>query len=376
MLFRQILMILICVFFIIGITDHYLGGRFGIGQEFKRAYGYAGTVILTIVGIISLSPVLAAVLRPVVIPVFQFLGADAAMFAPTILSPDCGGYSIAMEMASDPQVGAWAGTVVAAHLGGTFSFNIPLCVSLIDKKHHRYYSLGALSGIIASPFGCILGGILAKLPISLILSNMVPALIVSFTVVLGLLLFPEILIRCFLFFGRVLTLVFLVGLTLAVIERLTGIALLPGMNPLSTGMTIAGTVVSTMAGIFCLTYAITKRFKRQLLAVSRRLRINETSFMGIFNGFCAILPGCYTFSEMDSRGKVLFSATTASSSNIFGAHLGFIGTAAPAMLMPSVAGKLFSGLIAVVLATLLSKKMLAAEQQSRSDVPQTAAPAE
>jgi ethanolamine transporter EutH len=38
-------MILICVFFIIGITDHYLGGRFGIGQEFKRAYGYAGTVI-------------------------------------------------------------------------------------------------------------------------------------------------------------------------------------------------------------------------------------------------------------------------------------------------------------------------------------------
>ncbi len=35
---------------------------------------------------ISLSPVLASFLRPVIVPIFTFLGSDSAMFAPTILS--------------------------------------------------------------------------------------------------------------------------------------------------------------------------------------------------------------------------------------------------------------------------------------------------
>jgi ethanolamine transporter len=317
---------------------------------------------------ISLSPVLASWLQPVIVPVYTFFGADAAMFAPTILAPDSGGYAIAMELASNQLVAAWAGTVVAAHLGSTISFNIPITLGIIEREDFRFFSLGALSGLISCPFGCILGGVLAKLPLKVVLINMIPALIVSVILCLGLLLVPNVFIRTLVFLGRMLTFVILIGLTLAVIERLTGIVILPGMNPLSTGLSVAGNVVSTLAGIFVLTYVVTRVFRRQLQNLSRLLGINEIAILGIINSFAAIIPGCSTFKDMDTRGKVLFAAATASCSNILGAHLGFIGTTVPTMLMPSVVGKFFSGAIAFAIAMLLAKRILATGQKEESAV--------
>ena len=50
-----------------------------------------GALAMSMIGIICLAPVLADVLRPVVVPVYQFLGADPAMFVGTILANDMGG---------------------------------------------------------------------------------------------------------------------------------------------------------------------------------------------------------------------------------------------------------------------------------------------
>ena len=43
------------------------------------------------VGVVSLAPVLAKVLQPVVVPVYEFLRADPSMFATTLLANDMGG---------------------------------------------------------------------------------------------------------------------------------------------------------------------------------------------------------------------------------------------------------------------------------------------
>jgi hypothetical protein len=49
LLFKQILMIVICIFFVLGMLDYYFGCRFGLGTEFKRAFGFTGTVVLSVV---------------------------------------------------------------------------------------------------------------------------------------------------------------------------------------------------------------------------------------------------------------------------------------------------------------------------------------
>ena len=186
MTFRLVLNIIISAFFVLGAVDYLIGDKFGFGGEFSKAFSFIGRVALTIVGMISLAPVLADILTPVVKPVYNFLGLDPAMFITLVLPPDSGAYDIAMNLANDPAIGKWAGTVCAAHLGACIAFNIPTCLGMIDPIHHRHFSLGALSGIIACPFGCILGGIICRIPVVVVLYNLIPTILISVIIALGL----------------------------------------------------------------------------------------------------------------------------------------------------------------------------------------------
>ncbi len=355
MIFKTVLMALISLFFALGAVDFLLGGRLGLAADFEGAFSMVGKIMLNIVGMICLAPVLAELLRPVVVPVYGFFGIDAAMFAPTFLAPDSGGYSIAAALASDSAVGAWAGTVVAAHMGAAFSFNIPVSLGIIDRSQHRLYSLGALSGLIACPFGCVVGGLAAGLSIGVILLNLAPVILIALAVILGLSLRPEACIRAFVSFGKLLRILIILGLISASVERLTGFALIPGMNPISTGFLTAGTIGLTLAGILVLTKIVSKAFAGPLAALSRRLGINELSLLMCLNALCAILPGAVVYDKMDSRGKLIFASVTVSTANILGAHLSFIGMNAPEMLLPTVAARLTSGLIGILAALLFAR---------------------
>ena len=57
------------VFMLLGALDRIFGGRLGLGQEFENGILTFGSLALSMLGIISLAPVLANVLRPVVVPV-------------------------------------------------------------------------------------------------------------------------------------------------------------------------------------------------------------------------------------------------------------------------------------------------------------------
>ena len=54
----------------------------------------------------ALAPVLAHVLGPVIIPVYEMLGANPSMFAGTLLACDMGGFFLAKELAGG-DVAAW-----------------------------------------------------------------------------------------------------------------------------------------------------------------------------------------------------------------------------------------------------------------------------
>ena len=90
-MFHEILIAIMAGFSILGAVDRIFGNRWGLGKEFEEGILAMGSLALAMVGIVSLAPVLANLLRPVVVPVFGFLGADPAMFAGTILASDMGG---------------------------------------------------------------------------------------------------------------------------------------------------------------------------------------------------------------------------------------------------------------------------------------------
>ena len=87
---HEILIGIMAVFAALGALDRIFGNRLGLGKGFEEGILAMGSLAMAMLGIITLAPVLAALLRPVVVPVFSFLGADPAMFAGTILACDMG----------------------------------------------------------------------------------------------------------------------------------------------------------------------------------------------------------------------------------------------------------------------------------------------
>ena len=100
---HEILIAVMAVFAVLGAADRILGNRFGLGKEFEEGILAMGSLAMAMAGIITLAPVLASLLRPVIVPVFGFLGADPAMFAGTILASDMGGGALAAELTEDYQ---------------------------------------------------------------------------------------------------------------------------------------------------------------------------------------------------------------------------------------------------------------------------------
>ena len=71
---HEILIYIMAAFAVLGAVDRILGNRIGIGKEFEAGILAMGSLALAMIGVIALAPVLANLLRPVVVPVYQFWG--------------------------------------------------------------------------------------------------------------------------------------------------------------------------------------------------------------------------------------------------------------------------------------------------------------
>ena len=180
--------------------------------------------------ILVLAPVLANLLRPVLVPVYGFLGADPAMFAGTILANDMGGAPLAFALAQTKEAAQFGGLLIGSMLGATVVFIIPVALGIIREEDRPALARGVLAGIITVPVGALIGGLVAGFPILMILKNLIPIVLFALLIALGLWKFERGMIRGFLWFGRGVVAVITVGLAAAVFERLTGVTLIPGIQ--------------------------------------------------------------------------------------------------------------------------------------------------
>ena len=102
---NEIIVYIMVLFMALGALDRIIGNKFGLGEKFEEGILAMGSLALAMIGIICLAPVLANLLRPVVVPLCSLLGADPAMFAGTILANDIGGAPLARELALTPEAG-------------------------------------------------------------------------------------------------------------------------------------------------------------------------------------------------------------------------------------------------------------------------------
>ncbi len=351
---NEIIVYIMVIFMVLGALDKCIGNRFGLGEKFEEGFMAMGSLALAMVGVISLAPVLATVLKPVVVPVFNFLGADPGMFGGTLLANDMGGAALSAELAVNPQVGLFGGLIVGSMMGVTIVFTIPVALGIIEESDQRFLALGVLAGIITIPIGSFVGGLVAGFPVMLVLRNLIPIVIIAALIALGLWKFENAVIKGFTVFGKFVVIIITLGLAAAVVEKLTGIVLIPGMNPIEEGITIVGDIAIVLAGAFPLVYVITKVFKKPLMGLGKVLKMNDVAAAGLVATLANSIPMFGMMKDMDDRGKVINVAFAVSAAFVFGDHLGFTAGFNSTMILPMIVGKLVAGITAVIVATFIA----------------------
>ena len=356
MSFHEILIALMAGFALLGALDRIFGNRWGLGKEFEEGILAMGSLALAMVGIVSLAPVLAAVLKPVVVPIYRFLGADPAMFAGTILACDMGGGALAQAMTDNRDAAMLGGVLTASMLGATIVFTLPVAMGILREEDRPALAKGILCGIVTIPVGVLAGGLTAGFPLGMVLRNLVPIVLIAVLIALGLWRAERAMVRGFAVFGKVVVIVVTVGLAAAIVEALTGYAIIPGMAPISEGFETVGTIAILLAGAFPLVFVLTKLLRRPLLAAGKLLGINDAAAAGLIASLANSIATFGMVKEMNQRGKVVNIAFAVSAAFVFGDHLGFTAGFAPEMIGPMIVGKLAGGVSAVAVALWLTKK--------------------
>ena len=353
---HEILIAVMAAFAVLGALDRIIGNKFGIGKEFEEGILAMGSLAMAMIGVITLAPVLAAVLKPVVVPVFSLLGADAAMFAGSILACDMGGGALAAQMTADPDAALLGGVLTGSMLGATIVFTIPVAMGILEEEDRPAMAKGILCGIVTIPLGIFAGGLVAGFPIGMVLRNLIPIVLIGALIAFGLWKAEDAMIRGFSAFGKGVVALITAGLAAAIVQELTGFVILPGMAPISEGFETVGAIAIVLAGAFPLVAVLTVLLKKPLLKLGKLLGINDVAAAGLVASLANSIATFGLVKEMDRRGKVVNIAFAVSAAFVFGDHLGFTAGFAPAMLPAMIVGKLVGGISAVAVALWLTRK--------------------
>ncbi len=353
---HEILIAIMAIFAVLGAIDRIFGNKFGIGQEFENGILAMGSLAMAMIGIICLAPVLASILKPVVVPVYNFLGADGAMFAGTILACDMGGGPLAMELTSNRDAAMLGGVITGSMLGATVVFTIPVAMGILQESDRPFLAKGILCGVVTVPLGVLAGGLVAGFDIGMVLRNLIPIILIALLIALGLWKWEKAMIKGFGIFGKGIIALITVGLVSAIVQSLTGFVIIPGLAPISEGFETVGAIAIVLAGAFPLVYAITKLLKKPLLKLGKVLGVNDTAAAGLVASLANSIATFDMMKNMDNRGKVVNVAFAVSAAFVFGDHMGFTAGFAPEMLPAVIVGKLAGGVTAVAVALLLTGK--------------------
>ena len=341
-------------FALLGIIDCIIGNKMKLGEEFERGINMMSPLIIPMSGMLILAPVIANALSSVLIPVVTVLGMDISVVG-TFFPNDAGGAAIAYELSDNTVIRAFNGIIVASMFGANVTL-IPLSLKLVEEQYHDDVLSGLLCGLATIPVGCIVSGFIIGMNFIEIILNLMPSVVLSVLICIGLAKAPRLIRKILDAVGKLIFIFMIFGLGVGILHKLTGIELLPGLAPIDETFVIIGNIAIILAGVFPLLSVISRVFKKLFSKFGKLIRVNDTAVLGFVTNLANTIPVFSMMNEMDKKGRMLNMAFAVSAGYAFGDHLAFTLSYDGAFAMPMVAGKLISGVAAVLLAMLIYKR--------------------
>lgn len=362
-----VIKIVILIFAALGALDYIIGNRFGVGKEFVNGIMLMGTMLLTMQGMLVISPLLADLLEPAFGFVYEVLHLDPSIIPASFFANDMGGAPLAKEIMVDEKVGMFNALVVSSMMGCTISFTIPFSLGLVPKEQHRNLLLGLLCGIVTIPVGCFVGGLVCGVPIVSLLIDLLPLILLSALIALGLLKFPGVCVKIFSVLGLLMKALIIVGLVFGMAYFLTGYKLFPEIDAAwDEGIGVCTNAAIFLSGAFPLVFVVSRLLGRPLQLLGRALRINETSALCLLSSLASSSATFGMMKVMDQRGCILNAAFAVSGAFVFAGHLAFTVAFDAAYVPAMVVGKLVAGVLALLVAVFISSRTLKPEKSTAS----------
>ncbi|MBQ2957853.1 MAG: ethanolamine utilization protein EutH [Clostridia bacterium] len=352
---NPITVVMVC-FSMIAALDRVFGGKLGMAKEFERGIMMLGNICLSMTGMIVISPFIADILQPAFGFVSDVLHIDPSIIPASLFANDMGGAPLSKEIALNADIGMFNALVVSAMMGCTVSFTIPVALGMVEKEQHKELLLGLLCGIVTIPLGCFVSGLVLKLPMGALLVNLLPLVVFSVVIALGLVFCPDLCVKIFGVFGTFIKILITVGLALGILKYLTGIELIKGLETFEAGGLICLNACAVMTGAFPLMYVLGKLLKKPMALLGKRMKVNETSVMGLLSSLATSMTTFGMMKDMDKKGVLMNSAFAVSGAFTFAGHLAFTMAFDANYIFPVIIGKLVAGVLALLVAMVLSKR--------------------
>ncbi|AWS52646.1 MULTISPECIES: ethanolamine utilization protein EutH [Providencia] len=356
-----------------------------LGKEFVNGIFSIGPVFLAQAGIMAAVPLLSQLISYILGPVFSSVGSDVSIAALSIIAVDMGGYQLADALTTNRDM--WITAMLIGYTSGaTIVYLIPVGLTMLNRKDHKYLALGAMAGLISIPFGVLASLLLItfnNIPVRDIISTnspaahqltldfftmlqyLMPLFVFCFLLAAGLKYRPMLMVTGFLIFGKIMDAFVKLVLAFSIVEHFTGVftkvfgawgfdPLFADQNELFRAIEIAGYIGIMLAGTFPICYLFQRYCKPLVRALSNRLKLSDTGSLGFIMVMANIIATYHLFKEMRARDKVLCVAFGVCAQATIGDHLAFTANFQPTLVLPILLGKLVGGFLAVFIAIKIS----------------------
>ncbi|PFG31179.1 ethanolamine utilization protein EutH [Paramicrobacterium agarici] len=356
----------------------------GLGREFIEGLHTIGPIFIPVAGTMATIPYLARFIESVIGPGLKSIGADPSIAA-GLIATDMGGYQLAEATSISPASWIMASTL-GFTLGCTLVFTIPVGLSMLPRRDHKYMALGILAGVITIPLsGFITMALLIVTQTALrpniattgeaswvfemqwseLLLNLIPIVAVVTLIALGLRFLPNAMLTAFKWFGRILDIIIKVVLALSIVEYFTGLFTTVlggwGFDPIIAdevdqfrALEVAGYCGLILAGAFPLVYVLRTYGQKPLGKVGKLFGVSTDVTAGILATCANVIALLRLIPAFAPKDKVLCIAFMVCGTDVLGGHLAYAANVQPTMLGPLLIGKFLAGVIAMLLAAWLA----------------------
>lgn len=270
-----------------------------------------------------------------------------------ILAIDMGAFQLSQSLALSPQMAKFTGVIIASTLGATISFSIPLAIGIIKKDDHNIFAKGIMCGIITIPIGALVAGILMDINLNTLMLNLIPIILISILLSIGIIKIPEKLILGFSIFGKLIVILSIIGLIIQGVSSIVGIESVNGLMPINESLAVVGRIALVMAGAYPMLEVLKKIFKKQFEKIGSVVGLDTCSIGALIGSLASNIIVFGEFSSMNEKGKLICTAFSVSGAFVLGGQMGFVSSQAKDILVIYIISKFISGITSIILANFL-----------------------